>query len=156
MQAGKGRVLWTGAPRFWRIHPLKVPPLLLSLALGISLLTDSLLAEKQPPPLAVVLIAVPAAALTWWIVAAWGTRLTITENLITLQSGVWIRRIHRLRPADVTRVSVQQNPLQRLLGVGGVRVVSPALVGTLAMDGIADPQNVAELIHELREAAGRL
>lgn len=92
----------------------------------------------------------------FWLIALMlyrklGQHYEITNHQLRHRSGILVRQINRIEMIDVDDVMYQQGPLQALLNVGTIQVLSsdtshPKLI----MPGIPDVSKVANMIDGAR------
>lgn len=77
------------------------------------------------------------------------TTLTITSKRTILRLGIISKQTSEVQHSDVRNIQVDQNIIERLLGVGDL-AVSSAGQDTLEVDadGIADPDEIAAMVRE--------
>ncbi len=80
----------------------------------------------------------------------------ITSQRLMHRDGILVRKMDRIELIDIDDVSYQQGPIQSLLNVGTVNVVSSdASHPLLTMRGIANVRHVADLIDNARRTERR-
>ena len=85
-----------------------------------------------------------------------GVSYELTTQRFLHRAGVLSRKTDRIEVIDMDDVSFQQGLLQRMVGVGSIHIVSSDRSHPeLHLQGIADVENVAELIDETRRAERR-
>ena len=124
--------------------------------------------------IAIVVGAVLAAdSVPWWVALAillvlWvvvagvyaarrlGMHYELTTQRFVHQSGILSRRTDRIEVIDIDDVSFVQGPVQRLTGVGTIRISSSDRSHPeLSMPGIANVREVAGLIDDIRRKERR-
>ena len=79
------------------------------------------------------------------------TRLIVTNRRTTLQEGILEKRTNEVRHADIRNIRVNQTFGQRLFGVGSLEISSAGQGDVeIAVKGIPQPQQIADLIREHR------
>jgi uncharacterized membrane protein YdbT with pleckstrin-like domain len=71
------------------------------------------------------------------------TRVVVTNEKVFVVHGTWRRRAKAVRLRAVEAVEVDQSLVGRLLGYGTV------VVGSLALDNVAEPKRVCRLLERL-------
>ncbi|MBX3426492.1 MAG: PH domain-containing protein [Pirellulales bacterium] len=80
----------------------------------------------------------------------------LTNQRILHERGLLWREIDRIEAIDVDDVSFTQGPVERLLGIGTVRIRSSDVsTPTFEIAGIEDVRNLATMIDEVRRAERR-
>ena len=80
----------------------------------------------------------------------------ITSQRLMHRDGILIRKMDRIELIDIDDVSYQQGPVQTLLNVGTVNIVSSdSSHPNLTMRGIANVRHVADLIDNARRTERR-
>lgn len=99
--------------------------------------------------LCVALVGFVVYFIEWLKVRA--TRLIVTTERTTLQTGILDKTTNEVRHSDVRNVLVTQGFMQRVFGVGAIELSSAGQSDVeIAVKGIPDPQRVAEVIREHR------
>jgi uncharacterized membrane protein YdbT with pleckstrin-like domain len=82
-----------------------------------------------------------------------GVHYRLTSQRLFHERGVLSRTTNRIETIDIDDVTVEQGPIERMLGVGNVRVTSSDRTDPeLVMRGIDDPRTVSALIDKARRA----
>lgn len=80
--------------------------------------------------------------------------LEVTEDEVHLERGVFSRSATEIRLRDIKSVEVFQTLMQRLLGVGRIRLATAGTEGwEIEAEGLLDPEGIRELIQ--RRGGGR-
>jgi uncharacterized membrane protein YdbT with pleckstrin-like domain len=102
---------------------------------------------------AAVLGAVALCFFLVWKLQMMFTRLTITTKRTILRKGIIARRTNEVRHNDVRNLRVDQNTVQRILGVGTISISSAGQDGIeIVAKGFADPDGLISIIRK-RQAA---
>lgn len=104
-----------------------------------------------------------AAILLWWCVAiatyvyrVMGMHYELTTQRFIHQAGVLVRQTDRIEVIDIDDVSYTQGVIQRVLGVGTIRITgSDRSHPELVMYGIDQVPEVASLIDDVRREERR-
>lgn len=79
------------------------------------------------------------------------TRLVITTERTTLETGIFSRQTNEVRHADLRNVQVSQGFLDRMVGVGRLELSSAGQSNVeIQVAGLPDPQGIAGLIRDHR------
>jgi len=79
------------------------------------------------------------------------TRLVITTERTTLETGIFSRQTNEVRHADLRNVQVHQGLLDRMVGVGKLELSSAGQSNVeIQVAGLPDPQGLAGLIRDHR------
>ncbi len=107
--------------------------------------------------LGIVLIAVGVGLLillVWWLKVI-GTKLTVTNERITLRKGILSQHTNEVYHTDVRNVQISQGILQRMLGVGAIGISSAGQAGVeIKVVGILNPEKIKEIIDRHRRQKG--
>jgi uncharacterized membrane protein YdbT with pleckstrin-like domain len=77
------------------------------------------------------------------------TTYRITNQRLTIQTGLLSRELHETRLERVQNVSTRQSVLERLLGIGTVDFDTAAEAGfDFAFRGVADPRTIVHTVHQ--------
>ncbi len=88
--------------------------------------------------------------LFWWLKII-NTRLTVTNERVSLRSGIVSKNIREIFLGDIRSVEINQLFLQRLLGTGDVEVSSAASGDAeIIINGIPSAYQVKKIIDEHR------
>lgn len=98
-----------------------------------------------------------------WLIAAgvyafrrFGVHYELTSQRFIHQSGVLTRHTDRIEVIEIDDVSYRQGPIQRLLGIGSIVIISSDRSHPeLSMVGIDDVKSVAGLIDDIRRTERR-
>lgn len=104
--------------------------------------------------LSVVLIAAFGLGLVillvWWVQTL-GTKLTVTNERITLRKGILSKYTNEVFHTDIRNVQLDQSFFQRLFDVGTIAISTSGQEGIeISVAGIPHPQQVRDLIDEHR------
>lgn len=141
-------------PSMWRSHPFLFLLLLLVIGTGVY----GLMAGHPPllenaatlePWLSLALVVVPLVALgVWWITTRFHT-LEITDRRSVYRRGLISRQTSEVLHEDIRNLKVDQNLLQRLLGVGDVGLSSAGQDDMeIVIRQVPHPDQLAGLIRE--------
>lgn len=153
LQASQGTetTLYQASPSMFRNHPILF---VAGLALPAWMIYEGARTGGDAGFLVLgVLLAMvmPLVYIVWWLRCR-ATRLTVTDRMVTLNRGLLSRNSNEVRIADVRNVRLQQGPLQRLLGVGGVAISSAGQSDIeIEISGIPAPHQVREIINQYRQ-----
>lgn len=82
-----------------------------------------------------------------------GQHYEITNHQLKHRSGILVRRVNRIEMIDIDDVMYQQGPLQALLNVGTIQLLSSDTSHpNLLMPGIVEVSKVANLIDSARRS----
>jgi len=104
--------------------------------------------------LSVILIAAFGLGLVilliWWLQTL-GTKLTVTDERITLRKGILSKYTNEVFHTDIRNVQLDQSFFQRLFDVGTIAISTSGQEGIeISVPGIPHPQQVRDLIDEHR------
>jgi membrane protein YdbS with pleckstrin-like domain len=103
--------------------------------------------------LLMIVIGVGLLILIIWKLKCMGTTLTVTSQKTTLRTGLISKHTNEVFHSDVKNVQVSQRPLQRIFGVGTVRVSSAGQSDVeIEVSGIRQPAKVRDIINKYRDA----
>jgi uncharacterized membrane protein YdbT with pleckstrin-like domain len=114
-----------------------------------------------PPPIPQIVVAAVVGLLWLWLI---GTllveRLSVEYSLSTQrfvhQRGILRRTINRIELIDVDDVTVEQNLVERMFGVGSIKLLSSDVSDPkLQLRGIDDVKRVATMIDDARREERR-
>ena len=84
----------------------------------------------------------------WWLHCRC-TSLSITNRRSTLRTGILAKHTTEVRHSDIRNLSVRQNFLQRLFGVGTIGISSAGQADIeIIVSGIPSPQKIAGVIRK--------
>lgn len=145
------RTLRVVHPAMFRRHPFRWTGLALLLAAGVVGLVYALTTSLAYGTAA--LVASAAAILIgggwllfWWLQTLFVT-LTVTDERTILRKGIVAKETSEVRHRDVRNLQLDQNVLERLLGVGDL-AISSAGQGDMEIhvDGVPKPDEVAAIV----------
>jgi uncharacterized membrane protein YdbT with pleckstrin-like domain len=88
--------------------------------------------------------------LIWWLQTL-GTKLTVTDERITLRKGILSKYTNEVFHTDIRNVQLDQSFFQRLFDVGTIAISTSGQEGIeISVQGIPHPQNVRDLIDKYR------
>jgi uncharacterized membrane protein YdbT with pleckstrin-like domain len=88
--------------------------------------------------------------LVWWLQTL-GTKLTVTNERITLRKGILSKFTNEVFHTDIRNVQLDQSFFQRLFDVGTIAISTSGQEGIeISVQGIPHPQQVRDLIDEHR------
>jgi uncharacterized membrane protein YdbT with pleckstrin-like domain len=104
--------------------------------------------------LSVILIAAFGLGLVillfWWLQTL-GTKLTVTDERITLRKGILSKFTNEVFHTDIRNVQLDQSFFQRVFDVGTIAISTSGQEGIeISVQGIPHPQQVRDLIDEHR------
>jgi uncharacterized membrane protein YdbT with pleckstrin-like domain len=86
----------------------------------------------------------------WWLDTRAKTLIVTTRRTI-LRRGILSKSLSDIQNADVRNIQVEQTALQRLLGVGSLKISSAGQAGIeMVVNGIPDPNRAREAINRSR------
>ncbi len=119
--------LYEASPSMWRNHPV--------IFIGI------IVAAIFTAGLALIIL------IPWWL-SCLCTRLTITDERVTLRRGILSKSEIEIRLQNVRMVTVHQSFFDRLLGVGRIQVTSAGTAGIeISVSGLRNPEKAKEAIN---------
>lgn len=84
------------------------------------------------------------------------TRYSLTNQRLIHEHGLLWRRTDRIEAIDIDDITFDQGPIERLLGIGTVRITSSdQSTPKFALVGIEDVRRIATLIDEIRRKERR-
>ncbi|TXH16851.1 MAG: PH domain-containing protein [Hyphomicrobiaceae bacterium] len=99
-----------------------------------------------------ILIGIPPM-LIWWLRCK-GTTLTVSDRRTTLRRGILSKHTSEVWHKDVRNVRIDQSFLQRVFGVGEIKISSSGQADfEIAVEGIPSPLKVKSLIDQARMAS---
>jgi uncharacterized membrane protein YdbT with pleckstrin-like domain len=101
--------------------------------------------------LAIPILLGTYTAIRWAIKSS--TRITVADGRLRYQSGIASKTTRTLELARIQDVTVRQSLGDRMLGIGGITIVTASETGSLTMEQIDSPQTVAEKILDLARHA---
>ncbi|WP_164102517.1 PH domain-containing protein [Candidatus Laterigemmans baculatus] len=108
------------------------------------------------------LVTLIAVVVLWAIVASvyaarrLGVHYQLTTQRFIHQTGILSRRTDRIEVIDINDVSYEQGPVQRMFGIGSIRIdSSDRSHPVLTMRGISDVHRVAGLVDDIRRKERR-
>jgi membrane protein YdbS with pleckstrin-like domain len=88
--------------------------------------------------------------LIWWLQTL-GTKLTLTNERITLRNGILSKYTNEVFHTDIRNVQLDQSFFQRVFDVGALRVSTSGQEGIeISVQGIPHPKRVRDLIDKYR------
>jgi membrane protein YdbS with pleckstrin-like domain len=82
-----------------------------------------------------------------------GVHYRLTSQRLFHEKGVLSRTTNRIETIDIDDVTVEQGPIERMLGIGNIRVTSSDRTDPeMVMRGIDDVRNVSALIDKARRS----
>lgn len=131
------------------------------LVLGILTILALIASVLVPTPITwLVAWGIVGAHLLWVICVLLYERLSVEYSLSTQrfvhQRGILRRTINRIELIDVDDVTVEQNLVERMFGVGSIRLLSSDVSDPkLLLRGIDDVKQVASMIDDARREERR-
>lgn len=122
------------------------------LVASIALIVVSAIYEVPTIPISLIIVGV-AWLILGMIYAArrFGIQYELTSQRFIHQTGLLARRTDRIEVIDIDDVSFYQGPVQRMLGIGTIDIVSSDRSHPVVkMPGIADVKRVAGMIDDVR------
>lgn len=107
----------------------------------------------------VVVLALLALVLLVGFVRLLTTTYTVTDQRLTIETGLLSRDVHHTRLQRVQNVNSRQSLFQRVLGIGDVDFDTAGERGfNFSFDGVADPHEIVRTVdralREMQEAGG--
>ena len=91
----------------------------------------------------------------WWLEVI-NTRLMVTNERVTLKSGILSKNIREVFLSDIRSVQINQRFLQRIMGTGHIEVASAGSADAeILIDGIPRAYEVKKIIDEHRRQNNR-
>ncbi len=88
--------------------------------------------------------------LSWWLQTR-GTKLTVTNERITLRRGILSKHTNDVYHANIRNVQISQGLIQRIFDVGTIGIATAGLGGVeIAVQGIPSPHRVKDIIDQYR------
>ena len=88
--------------------------------------------------------------LVWWIKVK-GTKITLTNERVTLRKGILSKHINEVYHTDVRNVKLSQSFFQRIFKVGAIEVSTSGQSDVeISISGIPNPDKVKEIIDQHR------
>jgi uncharacterized membrane protein YdbT with pleckstrin-like domain len=123
---------------------------------GIATIVAAVLSVILPTPITWLAAGVIVAVI--WIVLAvnylierWSVSYTLTSQRLVHQRGLFNRVINRIEVIDIDDVTVEQGFIERMFGVGTVKLLSSDTSDPqLNLRGIDDAKRIAALIDDVR------
>ena len=86
----------------------------------------------------------------WWLKAK-GTTITVTNERITLRTGILSKNTTEVYLSDVRNVQMKQGFLQRMFSVGSIGISSAGTGGIeISIHGIKSPEKIKEIVDQYR------
>ena len=86
----------------------------------------------------------------WWLEVI-NTRLTVTNERVTLRRGILSKNIREVFLSDIRSVQINQRFLQRVMGTGHIEIASAGSADSeILIDGIPRAYEVKKIIDEHR------
>lgn len=139
-------------PAMFRRHPILFLAATIVLLAGASYsVMKSLDSEWMIAGLAAVVAVAAGGYLLSWRLEVMGTTLRITNKRTTLRRGLIAKNTTEVQHDDVRNLQVEQDMLQRLLGVGDIAISSSGQDDLeIHAPGIPDPNEVADLVRRMQ------
>ena len=143
-------------PAMFRQHPFQFLLLLAAVIVGVALLGmfvagSTVLGLELGAVMIVGLAAlvVPGVILLLWWIQTRAASLIVTNERTIFRRGILSRSTSEVRHEDVRNLQVNQNFVERLLGVGSVAISSAGQDDLeIRATGIPHPNRIAEIIRE--------
>lgn len=142
-------VLFRGHPSWLSMAPFLVRWLLFSLVLGIAAGIASIVADGRDQTSWVIIAVLAVWLLTFLRGQRRRLRVTyqITSRRLSIETGLFSRRLHEAHLGAIQDIRVRQTLLQRALGVGTVHFDTAAELGyDLRFRGVDDPRRIARAV----------
>ena len=96
------------------------------------------------------------ALVAWLLYQQWSVSYSLTSQRLIHEHGILWRHTDRIETIDISDVSLHQGPIERMLGVGTVKLLSSdESTPHFQLVGIDDARRVATLIDEARRQERR-
>ncbi len=103
-----------------------------------------------------IIVAVWAALLLRLLYLQYTVHYSLTNQRFVHERGLLWRQVDRIETIDIDDVTVRQGPVERMLGIGTVRVMSSdQTTPEFLLVGIEDARRVATIIDDARRAERR-
>jgi membrane protein YdbS with pleckstrin-like domain len=134
----------------WRQSPSWIPYLPLYSLFGVLALVSLWLASVLSVYF-LILFPIFAIMVAGWEIQRRSVRYTITAKRVVAERGIMNREHRELRVADIREATLDQTLIQRIVGLGTVKVDTAANAGVeIEMLSVPHPAHVLELLNELR------
>lgn len=123
-------VIYEGKPRMWRNYPVSsfIALVLTVVTLGIGII----------------------AFIPLWL-RCMNTKLTITDEKLSLRTGVLSKRVSEVYHSDIRSINFSQNLVERLVNTGTIEVGTAGTSGAeIKVSGLANPEKIKEILEEQR------
>jgi len=122
------------------------------LVASIALIVVSAIYGVPTIPISLIIVGVAWLILgTIYSARRFGIHYELTSQRFIHQTGLLARRTDRIEVIDIDDVSFYQGPVQRMLGIGTIDIVSSDRSHPVVkMPGIADVKRVAGMIDDVR------
>lgn len=135
-------------PSMWRNSPLRFFGTWAGVVVAVGFAVTGL--GNQDPGLTIVSAACALLLLvvlgTWWL-SVLATSLIVTTRRTTLRRGIFEKNTNEVQHDDVRNIQVDQDVIDRLLGVGTLKISSSGQDDLeIVIEGIEHPAKIAETI----------
>jgi uncharacterized membrane protein YdbT with pleckstrin-like domain len=123
-------ILYSGNPKMFRNRPLIfILCVILIIAYGLGL---------------VILII-------WWLKSK-NSKLTITDEKVTLRTGIFSKKTNEVYLSDIRNVQVSQRFMQRITKAGNIALSTAGQAGIeIYIQGMKDPEKIKTIIDKHRK-----
>lgn len=140
-------LLWQGSPSFLRTHPGAC------LTLALTAMASFYLLFTAGWRFGLGGLAFVAIVFGLEVLRHRAIRYKLLESRVSARRGLLSRHVIELRIRDVREVTVSQEAVERILGVGRITLSSAASTREeLVLVGVANPQQVASMIRRQQDA----
>ncbi|MEM9185419.1 MAG: PH domain-containing protein [Planctomycetota bacterium] len=146
--ADQERQLLTLRPSMWRNSPVKFGGGWLGVAASAGFMVWALFTGNGAVGwLSAALFVLLLLSLAVWWLNVFATALIVTTRRTTLRKGIFEKNTNEVQHDDVRNIQVEQNVMDRMLGVGTLKVSSAGQDGLeIIVEGILHPGDVAQTI----------
>lgn len=135
-------------PSMWRNSPVKFTAAWVGVVASAGFALWSLVAAKPVVGFfaVAVLLLLLSSLVVWWL-NVFATSLIVTTRRTTLRRGIFEKNTNEVQHDDVRNIQVDQGVLDRMLGVGTLKISSSGQDDLeIVVDGIIHPGDVAQTI----------
>lgn len=142
------QTLLTMHPSWWRNSPVKFSSGVIGIVGGaIGTIWGMAAGNGILAWMSLAVFLLCSASMIIWYIDMIATTLVITTRRSTLRKGIFEKNTNEVQHDDVRNIQVEQNVLDRMLGVGTLKISSSGQDGLeIVVNGILHPGQVAQTI----------